>query len=189
MVIKFKNQLKGDRLVLERTKPSIQMAEAMFAQVDRNRKHLEKWLPWTEFTNKVEDSLKYLFDKEESTKLGKKVEYGIYLKNIYIENIGIFDISEDDKSAEIGYWLSADYGKNGYMSEAVRIIEKEFFINHNLNRLQIKCDEENTASSRVAKKCNFKLEGLLREDKYSKYFNKLKNTLVFSKLKSEYEKK
>ena len=189
MVMKFKNQLKGDRLVLKRTKPTIQMAETMFAQVDRNRKHLEKWLPWTEFTNKVEDSLKYLFDKEESTKLGKKVEYGIYLGNVYIGNIGIFDISEDDKSAEIGYWLSADSGRNGYMSEVVQIIEEEFFINHNLNRLQIKCDEENTASSGVAKKCNFKLEGLLREDKYSKYFNKLTNTLVFSKLLSEYKKK
>ena len=65
IIMKFKNQLKGDRLVLKRTKPTIQMAKTMFTVVDDNREHLKPWFSWEKSTLKVEDSLKYLFDKEE----------------------------------------------------------------------------------------------------------------------------
>ncbi len=189
MTSKFKNQLKGKRLILKRTKPTLKMAESMFKAIDENRKHLEPWFPWPKFTLKAEDSLKYLFDKEEETKKGKKVEYGLFIKNEYIGNISVFDIHEKKKSAEIGYWLSFSYTRNGYMTEAVRILEKEAFEKLKLNRIQIKCDERNKASFGVAKKCGYKYEGKFREDVFSEHFKDFRNTLVFSKLKSEYKKK
>lgn len=189
MAKKFKNQLIGERLILKRTKPTIQIAKSIFKVIDENREHLKPWLPWEKFTIKVEDSLKYLFEKEEQIKAGKKAEYGIFLNNNYIGNIGIFDIDKEKKSAEIGYWLSSSFARNGYTTEAVKIIEKEFFENFNINRIQIKCDEQNYASSGVAKKCGYQLEGKIREDSFNEYFNEFRNTLVFSKLKSEYNKK
>jgi len=189
MVMKFKNQLKGDRLVLKRTKPTIQMAKTMFKVIDENREHLKPWFPWEKLTLRVEDSLKYLFDKEEQTELGEKVEYGLYINNEYIGNIGIFDISEEKKSAEIGYWLSSSFTRNGYMTEAIKIFEKEFFENFKINRIQIKCDERNKASSGVAIKCGYQFEGKHREDSFNEYFDSFRNTLVYSKLKSEYKKK
>jgi ribosomal-protein-serine acetyltransferase len=189
MALKFKNKLKGDRLILKRTKPKLKTAEDMFKLIDENRKHLELWLPWPRLILKVEDSLKYLFDKEEETKKGKKVEYGLFVNNEYIGNISIFNIDEKKKSAEIGYWLSYSHARNGYMTEAVKIIEKEAFENMGLNRIQIKCDEKNKASFGVAKKCGYKYEGKFREDSFSEHFNDFRNTLVFSKLKSEYKKK
>lgn len=187
MVMKFKNQLEGERLVLKITKPTIKMADVMFALIDANREHLKPWFIWEKFTLSVEDSLKYLFDKEEKTKLGEKVEYGLYVGNEYIGNIGIFGISEKKKSGEIGYWLSSSFTRNGYMTEAVGILEKDFFERLKLNRIQIKCDERNEASFGVAKKCGYQFEGRYREDEYSEYFGDLRNTLVFSKLKSEYQ--
>ena len=54
--------------------------------------------------------------------------------------------------------------------------------------MQLRCDERNIASRKVAKKCGYTLEGKIREDRYSEYFEDLRNTLVFSKLKSEYSK-
>lgn len=189
MALKFKNQLIGDRLVLKRTKPTLIMAEVMFKVIDGNRKHLEPWFPWPKLTLKVEDSLKYLFDKEEETEKGKRVEYGLFINNEYIGNISIFDINEKRKSAEIGYWLSSSRTRNGYTTEAVKILEKEAFEKMGLNRIQIKCDEKNEASFGVAKKCGYKYEGRFREDSFSEHFNDFRNTLVFSKLKSEYKKK
>jgi RimJ/RimL family protein N-acetyltransferase len=164
------------------------MAESIFKTIDKNRKHLEPWFPWPKSTLKVEDSLKYLFDKEQETETGKKVEYGIFINNEYIGNISIFYINEKNKSGEIGYWLSSLHTRNGYMTEAVKILEKEVFEEMKLNRIQIKCDEKNKASSGVAKKCGYKYEGKLREDIFSEHFNIFRNTLVFSKLKSEYKK-
>ena len=53
MALKFKNQIKGERLILKRTKPTLKMAETMFKVVDENRKHLEPWFPWPKSTLKV----------------------------------------------------------------------------------------------------------------------------------------
>jgi ribosomal-protein-serine acetyltransferase len=185
---KFKNKLIGKRIVLKITKPDITMANIMFKVINENRKHLRPWFSWEKATKKVEDSLKHLFDKEEKVKEGKKVEYGIYIDNEYIGNIGIFDINQDKKSAEIGYWLSAKFIRRGYATEAVSILEKEFFLNHSINRIEICCDDKNIASAAVAKKCGYTFEGKLRENVYSKHFKSFRNTLVFSKLKSDFKK-
>ncbi len=189
MALKFKNQLKGKRLILKRTKPTIKMAKLMFGVIDKNRGHLEPWFSWPKIILKVEDSLKYLFDKEKETKEGSKVEYGIFVDNEYIGNISLFDISKKDKSGEIGYWLSSAHTRKGYATEAVKILEKEAFEGLKLNRIQIRCDEKNKASIGVAKKCGYKYEGKFREDSFNKYSNSFRNTLFFSKLKSEYKKK
>lgn len=184
----IKSKLIGKRLVLKRKKASVIMATTVFNTVSDNRKHLRPWFPWVDLTLRVEDSLKYLFENEDKFKSGEKVEYSIWLKQEYIGNIGIFNISKEKKSAEIGYWLSSKFTRNGYMTEAVRIIEKEFFINQDLNRIQIRCDEANLASAGVAKKCKYFLEGKCREESYSKYFKSFRSNLVFSKLKSEFKK-
>lgn len=188
MIKKNKNKLIGKRIILKVTKPDITMANTMFKVINENRKHLRPWFPWEKATKKVEDSLKYLFDKEDKVRAGEKAEYGIYINNKYIGNIGIFDIDKNKKSAEIGYWLSSKFIRRGYTTEAVRVLEKEFFVNYGLNRIQIKCDERNIASSGVAKKCGYIFEGKLREDSYSEYFKDFRNTLVFSKIKSDFKK-
>lgn len=91
----------------------------MFLLIDANRAHLAPRCPWVAKSQCSEDLMKYLLEKEEKTKQGEKIEYGIYMKGQYIGNISIFDVNTHHKSAEIGYWLSASSGRNGYMTEAV----------------------------------------------------------------------
>jgi ribosomal-protein-serine acetyltransferase len=183
---KFKDKLRGKRLVLKRGLPEIGIAEIMFGAVQENRKHLRPWLPWEKHVRRVEDMLKYLFGTQVEYEQGVKVDYGIYLGDNYIGNIGIFNLSERKKSGEIGYWLSDKHTRQGYMSEAVRIMEKEFFGRYGLNRIQIRCDVANHASSGVAKKCGYVLEGRFRQDDWSKHSKKFRDTFCFSKLRSEY---
>lgn len=185
--MEFKDELKGERLVLKRNVPDIELAKTMFKLIDSNRKHLGKWLPWEKFTLKVEDSMKYLFDTDKKINEKEKIDYGIYLDGKYVGNIGIFDLDEKKKSGEIGYWISAEYSGNGYMTEAVKILEKEGFENLGLNRIQIKCDEKNKPSARIAEKCRYQFEGKIRECDFSDYFRDFRNILLFSKLKSEFE--
>lgn len=184
----LKQKLIGKRIVLKKLKPTIKMAEAVFKLVDANRRHLEPWFPWVKTEVNVEAALKYLFDLEAKFKIGEKVDYGIYLNDEYIGNIGVFDINKKNKSAEIGYWLSKKFTRQGYMTEALRVLERECFLNTNLNRIQIKCDQRNIPSAGVAKKCAYIFEGKRREDAYSEYHRDLRNTMVFSKLKSEFKK-
>lgn len=187
MGLRFKKILKGERLTLKRVKPTIKMAQLINKEINESRKELEVWFKWAKSYKTVEDSLRFLFDQEELRKKGK-LEYSIFLKNKYIGNISIFDINMKRKSAEIGYWISSKYTKNGYATEAVKILEKYAFEKAKLNRIQIRCDEENKASAGVALKCGYKKEGTIRESSFSEYFNNFRNMLIFSKLKSEYDK-
>lgn len=184
----FKQKLIGKRIILKRLKPTLKTASDIFKAIDANRRHLEPWFPWVKTEVNVEAALKYLFDIDAKFKIGEKVDYGIYLGNQYIGNIGIFNISKKNKSAEIGYWLSKEFARQGYITEAVKIVEKEYFFNVKLNRIQIKCDERNIPSAGVAKKCGYLFEGKYRADVYSEYYKDLRNTFVFSKLKSEFKK-
>lgn len=188
MSIKFKNKLIGKRIVLKRVLPTIKNADMVFKVVDSDRYHLKLWVPWERTIRAVEDYFKYLLDTDDKTKKGEKIDYGIFLNDEYIGNTGIFDISQEKKSAEIGYWLCSRFTRKGYATEAVKILEKEFFENYKLNRIQIKCDDTNKASAGVAKKCGYKLDGKIREDEYNKYQKRFVNTLVFSKLRAEYKK-
>lgn len=185
-MLKFKDELKGERIVLRKNTPTLKNAEQIFEGVKNNRQHLRPWFPWEKETKVVEDSLKYLFSQEELSKKGEKNGYSIYLKGAFIGNLSIFSISDKNKSGEIGYWLDKKYARNGYMTEAVKVLEKEAF-RCGLNRIQIKCDERNKASSGVALKCGYIFEGKFRSDIYSEYFKDFRNTLIFSKLKREYK--
>ena len=186
MVKKFKRRLKGERIILQINKYDIKLAQKIFKTIDENKEYLSKWLPWAPSTKRIEDTLQFLQDTEEGIKKGTKVNYGIYLGKDYIGNIGVFDIDANNKSAEIGYWLSEKFGRCGYVTEAVKIIEKEFFNNLDFNRLQIKCDAINIPSAKVAEKCDYKLEGILREDSFVKDENRFRDTKIYSKLKSEF---
>ncbi len=185
---KFKQKLSGQRIVLKMNKPSILQAQILFRAVAANRSHLKPWFPWEKDEKKIEDAFKYLLETDQKIRKGDKADYGIYLGNDYIGNIGVFDINKERKSAEIGYWLSTEFVRKGYITEAVKLLETEFFTNQGLNRIQIKCDERNIASAGVAKKCGYIFEGKLREDSHSDFFNNFRNTLVFSKLKSDFKK-
>jgi len=64
---------------------------------------------------------------------------------------------------EIGYILFDIASRNkGYMTEALSLLTKYLFSAKKINRLQLTVIVGNTASKRVAEKCGFKLEGVMR---------------------------
>lgn len=185
----LQSTLKGSRITLKRTKPGKNMAEKMFALVDKNREHLRPWFPWVDATKTVADTIDYLSAKEKEFKANKKIEYGIYIGTQYIGNIGIFGLNWTDHAGEIGYWIDADYQGKGYMTEAVQVLEKYFFEEHELNRIVIRCSEHNGPSNQVAKKCEYTFEGRLRQASYSTFLGAYYDTVIYSKLLEDYQGK
>lgn len=185
--VNFQNELEGERLILRITKPTLETAQEILSQIDRNRDHLGKWFPWVQANQKVEDLYQYLSDKEKHFEEQTKVAYGIYINQIYSGNISFFDLSFDKQSAEIGYWLDKSLTRNGYITESIKLIEKYCFVDLGLNRLEIKCEENNIPSIEVAQKCGYTLEGKLREYRYSHYLQKFTDHILFSKLRREFD--
>ncbi len=182
----LKKRLSGERIVLIKNRPTFENARVIFKTIEENREHLEPWIPRIKKTKKPEDCLKNLLDKERKSQKKKKADYGIYLNKEYIGNISLFNIDKKNRTAELGYWLSASFVRNGYMTEAVAILEKEAFEKLQLNRIEIRCDQENLSSSKVAKKCGYCYEGKLRQNSFNEDSGKFKDIIIFSKLRSEY---
>lgn len=65
---------------------------------------------------------------------------------------------------ELAYIILRPEGRGkGYMTEAVRLFTNYLFDLHNINRIQLTVAVGNTGSKRVAEKCDFKSEGILRQ--------------------------
>lgn len=63
---------------------------------------------------------------------------------------------------EVGYWVRAGETGKGYASECVRALTDWAFDGLRAMRVELVTDEQNEASRRVAERCGFRLEGVLR---------------------------
>ncbi len=185
---KFSETLKGERIELRLLKPTFEMAETIFNEVEKNREHLLPWMGWASIkkTKTVEDTFIYLLGVDKDRKQGKHFDYGIFCKNQYLGNIGIFDIDKEKMSAEKGGWLKKEETGKGYMTEAVNLLLKEAFENAELNRVQSRIDDKNLKSQKAIKRQGFIFEGILREFDFIKTENRWMNFMIFSILKSEW---
>ena len=72
--------------------------------------------------------------------------------------------SRTPASREIGYRLfDPQRGGRGYTSEATRLLVDYLFQAYPYHRLELLMDPHNVASERIAQKCGFTLEGLMRQ--------------------------
>lgn len=114
-------------------------------EIDRNRKFLREYLLWVDKTNSLEDCHNAsdlfidLWNKKEN------FAYSIVLKetNKAIGSIDIHNINLKNNCADIGYWLAEEYNGKGFMSKAVKMIEKEAFA-RGMHRLTICVQAGNT---------------------------------------------
>lgn len=94
----------------------------------------------------------------------------------------------DAKSKEIGYSLSKDTWGKGYMTEAAAEVIRYAFEDLGMEILTICTSPVNKRSQRVAEKNCFIYEGRIRKA-YRIYTGELRDSLVFSLTKEEWEQK
>jgi len=64
------------------------------------------------------------------------------------------------QAGTLGYWIGAQYAREGYMREAIQSVAHYAFSRLDLSRLEAACLPENTASRGLLEKCHFKYEGV-----------------------------
>ena len=74
----------------------------------------------------------------------------------------LYDLDPEHRTAAIGYWLTAEARGQGYATRGLRLLGEWAMAEHDLARLQLTCDPQNIASRRVAERCGFVPEGVLR---------------------------
>ena len=85
-----------------------------------------------------------------------------------IGTIGFMWISNENRSAEVGYSLSRAHWNKGYMTEALAAVLRFGFEDLNLNRIEAQYECDNPASGRVMEHVGMHKEGTLKERLYNK---------------------
>ncbi len=188
MLFEPKHILEGKLIQLQKTHATFELADALYKLIDRNRKHL---LPWIEIANPEN-----LSSREEAflhlIKLVDKWNEQIDFTYLIFENktfrligtIGVHQPFPAHKGIELHFWLGNEYCKKGYMREAVKLIENEFFFLE-FERISIKSDVENYATRNLAIKSGYRLEGTLRHSGWCNQFRMYRDYNIFAKLKAE----
>lgn len=180
--MEYPKVIKSDGFILEKVKPSFDVAKYLFELVDKQRVYMSEWLNWVDCSNCPEDMYPHLNKSYETT----NSNYYVIFENKIIGSISFVAFSEAHKTAEIGYWLSRDYNGRGIISRAVKTFETLGFKDLGLNRIEIRVDVDNKKSRAIPERLGYVSEGVLRKSYI--LHGVPRDIVVYSKLKSEWEK-
>lgn len=159
-------------------------AITMYKMIDQQRKYLSKWLPFVQFTNRLEDINGFVSTAIENRKAAKDFVYKICLNDRLIGVIGTKETDHVNKNTELGYWLSEEHQHRGIMTQAVDHLIRALFEDMKLERIQICCAKENKKSIAIPTRLGFHLEGIRRHGEWIGNYQ-FRDLLVFSKLRDE----
>lgn len=138
-------------------------APEVFAEVDRNRAYLRKWLPWVDMTIEVQHTLNFIRTSLQQFAGNDGFSAGIWAGQKFIGGIGTHKIDWLNRRVEIGYWIARKFQGRGIVTEACRAVIDHAFEEWGLNRVEIHCATGNKKSCAIPKRLGFEFEGLLRE--------------------------
>jgi RimJ/RimL family protein N-acetyltransferase len=97
--------------------------------------------------------------------------------------VSLYAIHLEQGRAVIGYWLAPQARGRGVASSAVRLLAQWGFTELGLARLELTCGPDNEASQRVAARCGFVREGVMRS--HMSFKGGRRDTVIFGLLPGE----
>ena len=120
---------------------------------------LDKTIEFIEFNNQGIDTLLYgVFRKESDDVIG------------YVQ-IKLAPITGKIDVRELGYAMSKEYRRRGYMSEAVNAVCNHLFQNEHIKRITLEILPDNLPSLGVARKCGFSFVEEPEEKKHLRFLD------------------
>lgn len=101
---------------------------------------------------------------ENLEKTGAGLWRAITLKDdVFVGAIGLNNLSQEHRKAELGFWLLPKFWGNGYISEAFLEVMNDAFSRLNLHRIEAFVETGNMNSKKVLEKFQFKFEGTMKD--------------------------
>lgn len=130
------------------------------------------------------DALDYLDRRERERLAGTAIDLAIvdpHEPAAVLGGASLNDIDTQHLRANVGYWLSPVGRGRGLATRAVNLLAEWAFTDLVLARLELTCGPDNIASQRVAARCGFLHEGVLRS--HMSFRDGRRDTVVFSRLR------
>ncbi len=96
----------------------------------------------------------------------------------------LYAIDREQRTAAVGYWLLPAARRRGIATAGVRLLARWAFDELAIARLELTCGPDNGASQRVAARCGFVREGVLRS--HMPFKGGRRDTVLYSLLAGEF---
>lgn len=172
--------IKTPRLLLR--PPQIGDGKQCNAAVLESFDELHKWMPWATHKPTLEESeitlrtfaakwilreslMLLMFDANGTTLLGSTG----------------FHCNWDVSTFEIGYWIATKNANQGFVTESTNALTRYAFEQLHARRVEIKCNENNIASRKVAEKLGYFQEGILKNNALTFDTKQVCNTVIYAR--------
>lgn len=159
----------NEEIDLRLLEPSL--TKSLFQLVKSNKTFLTEWLNWAIKASDYDYVENYILYTQKIFSENKGFHAGIYYKD-FLVGVITFEYSKFNKLGSIGYWLIESYNGKGIITKAAKAIIEYAFKSICLNRIEIRCAEENIKSQQVPIRLGFTQEGILR------HAEEIKDTII-----------
>ena len=100
-------------------------------------------------------------------------------------SIGIHWLDAEHGVAEVGYWVRPASRGRGVATRATQLVSRWALATCGMKRLQLRADQRNVASQRVAESAGFRREGVLRSARFNARQGRRVDFVLYSLLAEE----
>lgn len=102
-----------------------------------------------------------------------------------VGSLGVRWSEPDQGVVEVGYWMAPQARRRGLCTRAVRLASRWLIADRGMERIQLRADEQNVASRKVAENAGFTQEGILRSSRFNRRLNRRVDFVMYSLLRDE----
>jgi RimJ/RimL family protein N-acetyltransferase len=177
-------QVTGTVLQTERIKlvrPSMELLTDVQVAVRESRADLEKYLSWVEESLKFpEKNMSEAMQRHESFTGELRYYIKTFRESGIAGSIGLIVRDIEVPFFEVGYWVRSSCSGQGFVTEALGLIEQYAFDDLKARRLEIRMAKANLKSRNLAEKAGYVFEGELANERRLPT-GEITNTLIYAK--------
>ena len=163
--------------------PDVSDARAVYEAVLESLPELRPWMPWAGPNYSLANAEENLLEAVALFMTRKDLRYHFFERDTgtFVGSSGLHRINWSVPRFEIGYWCRSSRAGQGFVTETVRALSQLAFEDLGAARVEIRCDDRNVRSYRVAERCDFELEGVLKNEARAPD-GTLRNTRVYARV-------
>jgi RimJ/RimL family protein N-acetyltransferase len=168
ILIEVPERIETERLVLRA--PRAGDGQTVNDAIRVSHAELAPWMPWAGTMPSVDESEAHCRRQQARYILREDFVLLMFERGAgggegdLVGGTGLHRIDWTLRKFEIGYWRRTGCAGRGYVTEAVRALARLAFDVLDARRVEIRMDDNNASSWRVAERAGFTLEALLRFD-------------------------
>lgn len=186
VLIDVPERIESERLALRC--PRAGDGAALNAAIVASVEGLRTWMPWAQRAPAADDSEAYCRRQHARFLLREDIVFLLFEKGSdgsgepVLGAVGLHRLDWSLRTFEIGYWRRVGLEGFGIVTEAVRALTRVAFDRLGARRVEIRMDESNDRSRRVAERAGFTVEGRLRLDSATPC-GEPRTTLVYARVR------